>query len=75
MNKEASFLAEGSRNEEGSQTYIRCHEADALRLLRVRIKTFGQDTVLGFRSCGKWSEMNSLIKIAYVLAYKRFLHS
>jgi hypothetical protein len=38
----------------------RCHEADAFRLLRVRIKTFGQYTVLGFRSCGKWSEMNSL---------------
>ena len=36
-----------------------CYEADTTRLLRVRIQTFGHDKSLGFRSCGKWSEMNS----------------
>ena len=40
----------------------RCYEADTLRALRVIIQTFGSDTVLGFRSSSKWSEMNSLLK-------------
>jgi hypothetical protein len=46
--------------------YIRCHEGDVALRYALELKQAEAYKQIAFRSCGKWSEMNSLIIYAPV---------